>query len=55
MEKWDEKIRENLHGSAYLRTYDELPYPLKTVIVESIYETLKNKPIKAINKLKHNK
>lgn len=38
MEKWDEEVRENLHGSAYLKTWDKLPYHLKCVIAESMYE-----------------
>ena len=45
MEIWDKKIRDNLHGSMYLRTWDEMPYSLKTVIVESISEALRQPPV----------
>lgn len=38
MENWDKRVRDNLHGSAYLRTWEEMPYALKSAIAESIMQ-----------------
>lgn len=38
MEKWDEKIQDNLHGSQFLQTWNDLPYKLKEIIAESFNE-----------------
>lgn len=39
MESWDKNVRENLHGSAYLKTWENLPFHLKCLIASSMAET----------------
>ena len=41
MEKLDEIVKRNLEGSAYLRTWLDLPHHLKCVIAESAHEAYK--------------
>lgn len=45
MEKLDEIIRQNLHGSSYLSVYENLPHYLKSVIAESAHELYNQKHI----------
>lgn len=35
MEKFDEIVRQNLHGSSYLQTWNDLPHYIKCILAES--------------------